>query len=184
MDALIKNNFHATFFYVGDWIRNEEEVRYAHSKGMEIANHTTTHTDLTTLSANRIRSEFDNTHNKLRNIIGTEPSKLMRLPYLACNSTVQQTLYDVPLISCSIDTRDWSGASSGDIIRTIQNAKNDGSLRNAIVLCHENYAATADAMDYLLPWLKEQGWQVVTISEMFAANGKTFQGGQVYTKAA
>ena len=90
----------------------------------------------------------------------------------------------MPLISCSIDVKDYAGASSSDIIRTIQNAKNDGSLKNSIVLCHENYAATADAMEYLVPWLKSQGWQVVTVSEMFAANGKTLNGGQVYSKAS
>ena len=184
INTLADNDFHATFFYVGDWIRNEQEVKYAYSKGMEIANHTTSHSDLTKLSSYQIRNEFDSTNQKLRNIIGTEPSKLMRLPYLSCNYTVQQALYDVPLISCSIDTKDWNGASSQDIIRTIQNAKNDGSLRNAIVLCHENYASTADAMDYLIPWLKSEGWEVVTVSEMFAANGKSLDGGQVYTKAA
>lgn len=58
----------------------------------------------------------------------------------------------------------------------------DGSLDNAIVLCHETYNSTAEAMDYLCPYLKEQGWQVVTVSEMFAVNGKELNGGQIYTK--
>ena len=184
IDAVANSGFHATVFYVGDWIKTNEQVRYAYGKGMEIANHTTTHRNLTQLSASEIRSEFDTTYNKLRNIIGAEPSKLMRLPYLASNWQVQQTLYDVPLISCSIDVQDYNGRSAQQIIQTIQNAANNGTLRNAIVLCHENYASTAEAMEYLMPWLKQNGWQVVTVSEMFAANGKTLQGGQVYSKVS
>ena len=43
IDALAKEGFTATFFYVGNWIDDESQVRYAHEKGMEIANHTTSH---------------------------------------------------------------------------------------------------------------------------------------------
>lgn len=57
-----------------------------------------------------------------------------------------------------------------------------GTLDNAIVLCHETYDSTATAMEYLCPYLKSQGWQIVTISEMFAVNGKTLNGGQIYAK--
>ena len=64
----------------------------------------------------------------------------------------------------------------------LKKAKENGTLENAIVLCHENYEATAEAMEELLPWLREEGWQVVTISEMFAANDKELMGGTVYNK--
>ena len=182
IDALNKNGFHATFFYVGNWVTSPETVKYAYQSGHEVANHTTTHPYLTQKSSNEIRSEFDQTHAKLKSIIGTEPSKLMRLPYLQSNSTVQQTLYDVPLISCAIDTKDWDGASKDQIVNTIKSGMNSGSLRNSIVLCHENYSTTASAMEEVLPYLKAQGWQVVTISEMFAVNGKELKGGQIYTR--
>ena len=57
---------------------------------------------------------------------------------------------------------------------------NNGSLRNAIVLAHENYASTSAAMEEFLPVLKANGWQVVTISEMYAVNGKQLTGGQIH----
>ena len=184
IDALAKSDFRATFFYVGNWIGSEDQVRYADSKGMEIANHTTTHPDLAKQNAQQIRSEYDTTYNKLKRIIGKEPSKLLRLPYLSSSWQVQQTLNDVPLITCSIDTKDWDNASADQIVWTIQNAANNGSLNGAIVLCHETKTTTADAMERVLPWLKAQGYQVVTISDMFAAKGKTLNGGQIYTKAS
>lgn len=185
IDALAKQDFRATFFYVGDWIRGtdgEQEVKYAYSKGMEIANHTKSHPNLTEKSASEIRSEYDQCASKLKGIIGTEPSKLLRLPYLASNQTVQSTLNDVPLITCSIDTQDWNGATKDQMVNKIKTAMNDGSLNGSIVLCHETYEATAAAIEELAPYLKEQGWQIVTVSEMFEAKGKQLNGGQIYTK--
>lgn len=185
INAIADQGFHATFFYVGDWIKNssgEGEIKYAFSKGMEIANHTTSHPYLTQKSASEIRNEFDQTHAKLKSIIGVEPSKLMRLPYLASNSTVESTLYDVPLISCSIDTGDWNNATKDDIINKVITAKNNGSLNGAIVLAHETYSTTAEAMEYLAPYLKSEGWQIVTISEMYAVKNQQLSGGKVHTK--
>ncbi len=185
IDALAKQDFRATFFYVGDWIRGtdgEQEVKYAYSKGMEIANHTKSHPNLTEKSVSEIRSEYDQCASKLKGIIGTEPSKLLRLPYLASNQTVQSTLNDVPLITCSIDTQDWNGATKDQMVNKIKTAMNDGSLNGSIVLCHETYEATAAAIEELAPYLKEQGWQIVTVSEMFEAKGKQLNGGQIHTK--
>ncbi len=182
INAMSDNGFHATFFYVSDWIKTEAQVKYAYEKGMEIANHTKTHPYLSKLSPTEIRSEFDTAHERLRSIIGAEPSKLMRLPFLDCSQTVSATLNDVALISCSVDTQDWNNATKDDIVNKIMTAKDNGTLENAIVLCHENYATTAEAMEEILPQLKEEGWQVVTVSELFAANGKELMGGTVYNK--
>ncbi|MBR1592052.1 MAG: glycoside hydrolase family 11 protein [Ruminococcus sp.] len=184
INAIADAGFHSTFFYVGDWTNdsNKGEVEYAYSKGMEIANHSTSHPRLSQKSAAEIRSEFDTTHAKLKSIIGAEPSKLMRLPYLDYNSTVLSTLNDVALITCSVDTGDWNNASSQEIISTITNAMNNGTLENAIVLCHETYDTTAEAIEYLAPYLKSQGWQIVTVSELFAVRGQELKGGTVYSK--
>lgn len=182
INAISDAGFHATFFYVGSWIKTEEQVKYAYEKGMEIANHTMSHPYLSKKTEVQIREEFDKAHEKLKGIIGAEPSKVMRLPYLDSNSTVQETLYDVALISCSVDTKDWDKATKEQIVDTLKKAKENGTLKNAIVLCHENYETTAEAMEEIIPWLKSEGWQVVTVSEMFAVNGKQMMGGKVYTK--
>ncbi len=181
IDALAKEGFAATFFYVGNWISDESQVKYAYENGMEVANHTTTHPYLTQKSASEIRSEYDQCYNKLKKIIGAEPSKLLRLPYLASNGTVQSTLSDAPLITCKIDTQDWNGASKDQIVNTVKKAMADGSADGAIILAHETYASTAAAIEELAPYAKAQGWQIVTISDMYAAKGKALTGGQVHT---
>lgn len=181
-NAIADSGFHATFFYVGNWINtsNQGEIKRAFDLGMEIANHSTSHPDLTKLSASEIRKEYDDTSAKIKDIIGQGTSPVMRPPYLSVNDTVKSALSDVALVNCSIDTGDWNGATKDQIINKITSAMNDGSLDNAIVLCHETYDSTASAMEYLAPYLKSQGWQIVTVSELFAANGKELKGGTLY----
>ena len=172
----------ATFFYVGDWIKTNDQVKFAYQNGMEVANHTNSHPHLGQMGSQQIRSEWEQCNSKLRSIIGADPSKLMRLPYLESNGTVQSALSDVPLISCAIDTQDWNNASKDQIVNTIKQAAQNGSLEGAIVLCHENYATTAAAMEEVLPWLAQNGYKNVSISEMTRAKGKTLAGGQVHTR--
>ncbi|MGN0621334.1 MAG: glycoside hydrolase family 11 protein [Porcipelethomonas sp.] len=184
LNALDNSGFHSTFFYVGNWSQGsdkEAEIKKAYSMGMEIANHTVSHPDLTQKSDSEIRSEYDGCAQILKSITGADPSPLLRLPYLAVNDNVKSVLSDVPLITCSVDTQDWNNASKDQIVNTIKSAMNDGSLDGSIVLAHETYDTTAEAMEELCPYLKSQGWQIVSISEMFAVKGKTLQGGQVYT---
>ncbi len=183
IDALIKNNMTATFFNVGDWIKSNDQIKYEYQNGMEVANHTKSHPHLGQMGASQIRSEWEQCNSKLKSIIGADPSKLMRLPYLESNATVQSALNDVPLISCAIDTQDWNGASKDQIVNTIKQAAQNGSLEGAIVLCHETYANTAAAMEEVLPWLAQNGYQNVNISDMAKAHGKTLGGGQVHTRA-
>ncbi|WP_155250143.1 glycoside hydrolase family 11 protein [Ruminococcus flavefaciens] len=182
IDALIKNNMTATFFIVGDWIKTNDQVKYEYQNGMEVANHTKSHQSLGSLGSQQIRSEWEQCNSKLKSIIGAEPSHLMRLPYLDGGGQVKSALYDVPLISCAIDTQDWNGASKDQIVNTIKQAAQNGSLEGAIVLCHENYATTAAAMEEVLPWLAQNGYQNVNISDLAAAKGKTLAGGQIHTR--
>ena len=65
------------------------------------------------------------------------------------------------------------------IINTIRTQKKDG----AIVLMHENYTSTATAMETLIPELVAEGWQIVSVSELFKAKGLELKDGQVYSNA-
>ena len=145
---------------------------------MEIANHTWTHPDMTKLSADQMRNEIKKTADTLTAITGLTDF-LIRPPYLKTNDTFKQVA-GVPLVQCNIYSMDWDGASTDQMINTITTAMNNGSLNGGIVLMHENYPTTAAAIEYLAPLLKQNGWQMVTVSEMFKAKGKVMYNGQVY----
>ena len=186
INALVKSGFKATFFYVSNWITNsdkENEIKIAYQKGMEIANHSKSHPNLANLGYGAIQDEVNSCQSKLKQIIGAEPAKLIRLPYLSSSSTVQSALSDYALITCSIDTKDWDNASKDAIVNTVKSAMNNGSADGAIVLCHENYQTTAGAIEELAPYCKQMGWTIDTVSGMFRTKQAELKKGQINTKA-
>lgn len=186
-NALSDAGFHATFFYCIDlWGKKlnattEQEIIRAHELGFEVANHTYSHPDLSTLSAAEVQSQINNCASELTRLTG-RTNFLIRPPYLAVNQTVQENA-GAPLITCAVDSQDWNQATAQQMIDSLTQKMNDGSLDNAIVLMHETYDTTAQVIEHMVPVLKANGWQVVTISEMFRANGKEMYDGQVYRSA-
>ena len=178
-NALAAAGQHATFFYWGSSLNKatEAEIKRAYEMGFEIGNHTKSHQDLSSLTADKITAEVMNHAAKLTEITGLEHF-LVRPPYLSANTTVKNTVRE-PLISCSIDSKDWAGATADQIINTINTQKKDG----AIVLMHETYTSTATAMETLIPQLVAEGWQIVSVSELFKAKGLELKDGQLYTNA-
>lgn len=178
-DALAASGQHATFFYWGNHINsgNEAEIKRAYDMGFEIGNHTDTHSDLTTKTAEKMLEDVTKCAEKLTALTGLEHF-LIRPPYLSVNQTMRNTLRE-PMINCSIDSKDWAGATTEEIINTINTQKKDG----AIVLLHETYATTAEAMELLIPQLVAEGWQIVSVSELFKARGLEMKDGQLYNQA-
>ena len=56
------------------------------------------------------------------------------------------------------------------------------SLEWAIILCHDHHKPTLDALDEMIPWLLEQGYDLVTVSELLNSQPGGMQPGQVYYK--
>lgn len=179
-NALRDGGMHATFFYWGVTCDegSVEEIRRAQALGFEIANHTKSHPHLPALSAEEMKAEVAYMDRILKEVSGRE-SFLLRPPYLDIDPVVLETL-EVPLITCGIDTRDWAQATAEEMIDLIHKACEDGSLDGQIVLMHETHEATAEAVEALVPYLKERGYQIVTISQMYKARGREMYSGTVY----
>lgn len=104
----------------------------------------------------------------------------MRPPYGAGikDETVKANVA-YPLIMWTIDTLDWSTRDTQSTLEAIRKDMKDGS----IVLMHDLYDPTAAAVETIVPELIEQGYQLVTVSEMFAAKGIALEPGKYYRKA-
>lgn len=180
-NALTKHGFHATFFYWGNKINNsnQNEIIEAEKRGFEVANHTWTHPKLTEKDNNTILSEYTQCKDKLNSILGVSRDYLVRPPYLAVNDNVKNMIPS-PLINCGIDSGDWNGATTQQIISKVQQAAQNGSLNGKVVLMHETYDTTAAAIEQLCPWLEQNGYAIVTVSEMFKYNNKEMFKGNVY----
>ncbi len=83
----------------------------------------------------------------------------------------------MPLILWNIDTLDWKTRNAQSTIDNVmQNAK-DGD----IILMHDIHTESVDAAIVLIPKLIEEGYQLVTVSELAAAKGVKMQNGEKYT---
>ena len=172
----------ATFFYVGQKINEASapEMKFAQSIGCEAGNHTFTHCFLTEKTVEEIKEELGKTAEAEEKVLGVAP-KLMRLPYLAANDTVTATV-EYPMINCSVDSKDWAGVPTEEIIQRIMDADASGELENAVVLMHEQYATTAAAVEDLLPTLIEKGYRFVSVSELAKQNGVELEKHKIYGK--
>ena len=94
------------------------------------------------------------------------------------NSTVKNNV-GAPIIMWSVDTRDWESRNSSKIVSNIKNNVCDGS----IVLMHDLYDSTASATETIVPWLVNNGYQLVTVTELMDAKGITMQNGTAYYSA-
>ena len=169
----------ATVFFNGDKLNayaNDPLELFA-TVGFEFGNHTYHHHDLTTLSAEQIRSEIDGV-DRILQAVDKKERHLLRPPYGRVNDSVRQAAY-TPIVDWTIDTLDWTGNSAETIYDTVFSQKFSG----AIVLMHDGYEHTLTALKRLLPDLKKEGYQVLSVSQMAKAHNCALKRGGVYIRA-
>ena len=59
----------------------------------------------------------------------------------------------------------------------MKNAKN-----GSIILCHDLHSTTVDAMEMVIPKLIDEGYQLVTVSELLSYSNSKLEAGKVYNK--
>lgn len=177
VEAYADQNVHVTFFTLGSQVEKfPNVVKRANELGCEIANHTYDHENLTKISESEITAQVENEADLVENLIGVRP-RLVRPPYGAKDDTVRATV-KYPLILWSIDTLDWKTRDADSTVEEAMKAT-DGD----IVLMHDVRESTAEAAERIIPALLEQGYKLVTVSELFEAKGITLSAGQHYRKA-
>ena len=176
LDLLQQYDAKATFFMLGTEVENyKSAVWREHEMGMEQGNHSWDHKTLTHLSGEEIANEFQKMNDALSEVTGEE-AKLFRAPGGGINGDVYANSLGMKSILWSIDTLDWETKNAQQTYDTVINNIKDGD----IVLMHEIYEATLNALKMLLPKLKEMGYQMVTVSELAAARGVTLEDGVSY----
>ena len=162
LGCLEKNHAVATFFEVGSNVDLYPELcARAEKLGCEVGSHTYGHIDLTASDAETIAQDRELCDRAFRNALGHGPS-LLRPPGGAVNGEAKR-LTDLPMIGWSVDTEDWR---TRDVAATVAAVQNAGDLDGQVILMHSLYGSSAEATEILVPWLLEQGYQLVTVSEL------------------
>jgi len=171
LDVLEKHGAVGSFFLWGDFIREETVpvVRRAYDMGCEICNHSRTHTPFAELTPEQMLEEVEYTTDAIKRIIGQEP-RFFRPPYISINDDVFRTV-PLPMI-CGIHGLDWEPDKTAqqrfDMIM-------EQITPGALILLHdfEGNDRTVEALELLIPALKEQGYELTTVSGLFEKFGIT-----------
>lgn len=170
-----ENDIRATFFVLGEQVEKYPDViRLMDETGCQIGNHTYSHERLTELSEEDMLIQINKTNEVLKSILG-KGTQIVRPTYGSVNSSVRETV-NYPLIMWSFDTEDWKLKDSKKIAEVILKNVKDGD----VLLMHDIHDFTVEAMKLVLPILKEQGYQFVTIDELAAFKGTSMEKGTKY----
>lgn len=179
LDVLESNGARGTFFMVGNRVpANGDAVRRMTALDCEAGNHTYDHKYLTGMTDAGIRASVGQTNDNVRNIAGVAPI-LMRPTGGYYNQAALNTLGSMGMsaVMWSIDTLDWKTRNPQKTISAVLDHVQDGD----IILMHDLYGTTADAVGVIVPELAARGYQMVTVSEMANARGGMAPG-KVYSR--
>ncbi|MBC8590953.1 polysaccharide deacetylase family protein [Wansuia hejianensis] len=175
LDTLKEHNSVATFFVLGNRVANHKDIiKRIVMEGSEIGNHSYNHKQLTTISSKEFKTQIDKTQNAVMEVIGSTPT-IMRPTYGSYDDKLRSQA-TMPMILWSIDTEDWKSRDPQKIAKHVLDNVKDGD----IVLMHDIFVTTAEAVEVIVPELINRGFQLVTISELYGIQGQVLEVGNIY----
>lgn len=167
LDVLQKYGAHATFFSVGSSVNASvyPVMKRMIEQDCEIGNHGYGWSGMANMTEDELKTDFNNTQNRIYAAAGVYP-KVFRAPGLSVSETMHRTI-PLPIFSGSLGISDWQeSVSVEDRIAALRANIVDGR----IILIHD-LTKNAEALDVVLPEMIEQGYTVVTISELASLRG-------------
>lgn len=167
LDILDKYDVSATFFIVGVNAKNyPDTLKQVAKRGHEIGNHTYSHIILKDKSKDTVNNELLSAEKEIEQITGGK-TNLLRPPCgIYDNNTVNFAVENgYKVVLWNIDTHDWAHSSVESIVNSIEKNVKGGD----IVLFHDYVSGknnTKEALEIIIPKLKKQGYEFVTVSEL------------------
>lgn len=160
LDLLKENNVLATFFVLGRSAKIQPDtIRRIIADGHVIGNHTWDHKNLTTLSPEAVQKQISDTDNLIKEIADYEIN-LLRPPYGAYNKSLQKII-NKAIVLWSIDPEDWKDKDVKIVTERMSKAE-----AGSIILAHDIYPSTIEAIPLVIENLKNKGLHFVTINEL------------------
>ena len=179
LDTFATYGGHATFFQLGTRAESyPDRIQRMVNEGHEVGNHTYDHAHLGDAVT---REDIVRANDAIEAACGVRPVSF-RSPGGNTTDFIRQICIEenMSLYYWSLDTRDWYTRDADSVISVIKNNVSDGD----IILMHNIYGSTADAVNQIVPWLQEQGYQLVTVSQLLKAKtGELPEPGTQYATA-
>jgi peptidoglycan/xylan/chitin deacetylase (PgdA/CDA1 family) len=171
LKALREREIQITFFLTGDWIvQNPELTRQMVADGHEVGNHSLSHPDFTTLTAEEMIVQMQTTERIFQETTGASLHPFFRPPYGAYNREVLMTVIDQGYLPIywTLDSLDSVGEpkTADFLLKRVTQTLAPVDLRNAIILAHCGSAATAEALPAILDTFAAMGFEVRPLSNV------------------
>lgn len=165
LDILEEYNITATFFLIGDRISSDtyDVLKRAVDMGCELANHSWSHQRMADFSEEEIKEEIEKTQKKVFEVAGVIP-KYFRPPYISVSETLYQSVKLPLIVGQSTGDSDKSVDTEERIERFISRA---GHGKIMLMHCFTGNSMTVEALKVAIPELLDQGYEFVTVSELF-----------------
>ena len=166
LDFLKENDIRVTFFLVGNRMKSFSSfVKREVEEGHEIGYHSFNHTIQTTLSSDKITSDFVWSDNTLYEMTGARFT-VWRTPGGGFNARVLSAV-KLPHIYWSLDTLDWKTRNADKVYYSIVNNSDDGD----IVLLHDLHGTTVDGAIRALKVMLAGDYEFLTVTELLSRDG-------------
>ncbi|MCI8506586.1 MAG: polysaccharide deacetylase family protein [Lachnospiraceae bacterium] len=181
LDILEENDARATFFVVGDALKGssaEELIRRELALGCQVGNHTANHKNFRKITDEEIESQIEGVNDILKGW-GLPATSTVRPPYGGWDNHVRDVV-KYPMARWNVDTLDWETKDPEATIQCVLYDEVKKAADGDIILMHDIHPETIEACRTIIPELKARGFQLVTMEEMFAAKGISYEAGKVY----
>lgn len=161
LELLKEEQVPATFFLLGENVElYGDVVKEIAKEGHLIGNHTYHHVQITSLSLEEACKEIQETSDLIEELTGTG-TEYVRPPFGTWNEELEERLNLIPVM-WSIDTKDWTTQNVDWIVReTVKHAED-----HDIILMHDSYQSTVDAVKRVIEQLEAEGFEFVTVDEI------------------
>ena len=174
LDTVEKYNIHVTFFMLGQNVEGREStVQRMVQLGCEIGNHTWDHPSQTlpNMDLDSVVQEFQKTDDELVKACG-QAATVCRAPYGSITEE-QMAAVGKPFFMWSTDSLDWKLMDADADYNEIMNSDLSDC---SIILMHDIHEPSVKcATEKLIPELVNEGYKLVTVSELAAAKDVTLQ---------
>lgn len=163
--TLKKHHVTASFFLEGNWTKkNPELAKLIASSGNEIGNHSYSHPDMKTLTADRTKAELLKTNEVIEAATGVKCTWFAPPSGSYRDETVKVAAeMKMKTVMWTLDTIDWQKPSPDTIINRIIPKVGNGS----IILMHPT-ASTAQALDRLITLIEQKNLKIGPVSELMS----------------
>jgi polysaccharide deacetylase family sporulation protein PdaB len=175
LDLLNEYDAKATFFVLGKRVQMYPAIAIREvNEGHEIANHTFDHHYLKNVTPQKLIEEIRQTQEVIFDITEQIPHVFRPPGGYYNNALLDLTREDkltVVMWSWYQDTKDWKRPGIVNIVNTVLSHVHNGD----IILLHDlqgDCSQTVGALRVILPELKKQGYQFVTVTDLIARTNK------------